>query len=137
MNAALPPDADTVAPRKSRDALGRLCFFLHLAIMLFIIGGWALPSRGGLLFYLCFLPLVALQWQLNRNSCVLNNLESLMRTRRWRDAANEEEGAWFLNLTRNLLGLEVRAAHMDIFIYAMLLLFWGLALARFLRFPAS
>ena len=29
-----------------RDALGQTCFWLHVAVLLFIVAGWALPGRG-------------------------------------------------------------------------------------------
>ena len=117
-----------------RDGLGHACFYLHFAVMIFIVLAWAIPSRGMLLFYLVFLPAVALQWRFNRNTCVLNNIESLIRTGRWRNASNPEEGAWFLTLARHALGVQLRSAHMDAFLYAALLVLWGLALGHLLRF---
>jgi hypothetical protein len=101
--------------------------------MIFIVGGWAMWWPHALLFYLAFVPVVALQWQFNRNSCVLNNLESLIRTGAWRDASNEEEGAWLLTLARDVVGLRVRPAQMEAFIYVVLLVLWGLGLAHLLR----
>ncbi|HWE05104.1 MAG TPA: hypothetical protein VG274_00240 [Rhizomicrobium sp.] len=131
MSAAIPPPAGAVAS-KERDALGRCCFLLHFAVMIFVVGGWTMLWPSALIFYLAFVPAVALQWQFNRNSCVLNNLESLMRTGTWRDAANEEEGAWLLTLARDVVGLRVRPAQMDAFIYLVLLVLWGLGLAHLL-----
>ena len=132
MSAAIPPPADAVA-RKRRDALGRFCFLLHFAVMIFIVGGWTMWWPRALLFYLAFVPVVALQWQFNRNSCVLNNLESLIRTGAWRDATNGEEGAWLLTLARDVVGLRVPPARMEAFIYVVLLVLWGLGLAHLLR----
>ena len=65
---------------EKRDALGHLCFYLHFAVMIYIVTGWLVPLDAALIFYLCFLPAVAVQWQFNKNSCVLNNIESLMRS---------------------------------------------------------
>jgi hypothetical protein len=132
MSAVVPPPADAVA-RKERDALGRTCFLLHFAVMVFIVSGWAMPWRSALLFYLAFVPVVTLQWQFNRNSCVLNNLESLMRTGTWRDPTNEEEGAWLRTLAKDVLGIRVRPAQMEAFIYMVMLVLWCLGLAHFLR----
>jgi hypothetical protein len=131
MSAAIPPPAGAVA-RKGRDALGRFCFLLHFAVMIFIVVGWTMWWPGALLSYLVFVPAVALQWQFNRNSCVLNNLESLMRNGTWRDAANEEEGAWLLTLARDVVGLRIPPAKMEVFIYLMLLVLWGLGLTHLL-----
>jgi hypothetical protein len=125
--------AETVAERARRDLLGRACFLLHFAVMVFIVTGWAIPVRSLLIFYLILVPAVAAQWQCNRNTCVLNNLESLIRNGRWRDPTNPEEGAWLLMLVRNVLGLRLRPAHMDGFIYGVLVLLWGLAIGHILR----
>jgi hypothetical protein len=125
--------AVTATEKRKRDALGQLCFALHLGIMLFITLGWAMPQSGVLIVYLVFLPAVVAQWQFNKNSCVLNNLESLLRTGRWRDADNPEEGAWFQGLVRSVLGLDLKPAHLDAFVRVVLVLFWGLGLIHLLR----
>ena len=119
------------APQK-RDLLGNLCFYLHFAVMLFIVLGWLVPWRPIEMLYLIFLPGVAVQWQFNRNSCVLNNLESIIRTGSWRDPGNPEEGAWLLTLVRNVLRLPVTPGQMDAFTYAVLALLWLLGLGHFL-----
>jgi hypothetical protein len=120
------------APQK-RDLLGNFCFYLHFAAMLYIVFGWLVPWRPLLVFYIFFLPAVAVSWQFNKNSCVLNNLESLIRTGAWRDPTNEEEGAWLLTLARNALGITVTKFQMDAFIYAVMALLWLLGLGHLLR----
>ena len=60
------------------------------------------PGMAALVFYLFFVPAVALQWQFNANACVLNNLESWLRSGQWRDPSNREEGAWLATLCRGL-----------------------------------
>lgn len=128
----LSPEERGAAAATGRDALGQSCFIFHFAIMLYIVLGWVAPWHAALDFYVAFLPLVAIQWQFNQNSCVLNNLESLLRTGRWRDAANEEEGAWLLTLARDTIGLNATPAQMDAFIYAVLALLWLTGLTRLL-----
>ena len=125
--------AIAAAERRKRDALGQVCFALHLAIMIFIALGWAIPQRGALLLYLVFLPAVVVQWQFNKNSCVLNNMESLLRRGRWRDPGNIEEGAWLLGLVRTVLRLDIKPAQLDAFVHVMLVIFWGLGLMHLLR----
>jgi len=127
----IPPTA-TLGKRK-RDALAQVCFALHLAVMIFIIFGWAVPLRSLLFFYIAFLPAVVLQWQFNKSSCVLNNIESLLRSGGWRDPENVEEGAWLLGLVRSVLGIELRPAHLDAFVHTMLAVFWGLGVGHLLR----
>lgn len=125
--------ADAAAEKRRRDALGQLCFALHLGIMVFIVVGWAIPQTAVLFVYLVLLPGIVVQWQFNKKSCVLNNVESLIRTGRWRDPGNVEEGAWFAGLIRSVLRLELKPVQLDIFIYAVMALFWGLALNHLLR----
>src|SRR5580698_9983355 len=130
----LSPQEDRAAAASAgRDALGNACFYLHLAIMLYIVFGWLVPSAIALTFYVCFLPAVATQWLFNKNSCVLNNIETLIRTGRWRNPANEEEGALLLTLAKSLLGINATPRQMDMFIYAVLVVLWSLGLAHLLR----
>ncbi len=67
---SLAPEEETPAlataapsPTEKRDLLGKFCFYLHFAIMLYIVGGWAIPVHATLYFYLAFLPAVAAHWQ--------------------------------------------------------------------------
>lgn len=126
-------EATAVAAASRRDALGNFCFYLHFAIMLYIVFGWLAPWEVGLKFYLFFLPAVATQWLFNKNSCVLNNLETLLRTGHWRSPHNEEEGAWLLTLARDTLGVKATPAQMDLFIYAVLAVLWAFALVHEIR----
>jgi hypothetical protein len=118
------------APQK-RDLLGNFCFYLHFVIMLYIVFGWVVPWRPSLIFYLVFLPLVVSQWQFNKNSCVLNNLESFVRTGQWRDPTNHEEGAWLHTLAQNAIGLQVTKFQTDVFIYCGMGALWCLGAAHF------
>ena len=116
------------AAAAKRDLLGNFCFYFHFAIMIYIVVGWAVPLRAALAFYLAFLPAVALHWQINKNACVLNNIESWLRTGAWRDPNNREEGQWLLTLVRDVTGLEFTPAQMDAFTYCVLAMLWGLGL---------
>lgn len=124
IESALPPQ-----PRK-RDALGQFCFVVHFLPLLYVVTGWLAPVRWGLIVYLVFLPAMFLQWRLNRSSCVLNNIELLIRTGRWRNPSNREEGAWLRTLVNDKTGWNLSARGMDVFMHSVMLLFWLLALAR-------
>jgi len=118
---------------QARDALGQAFFYLHFAVMIYIVAGWLVPSTVALWFYAAFLPLVTVQWWFNRNSCVLNNLESFLRTGRWRHAGNAEEGAWLRTLAHNALGLDVTPLQMDVFTYAVMAVLWALGIWHLLH----
>ena len=118
------------AQPQKRDALGQVCYVIHFLPLIFIVSGWLSPWRGLLIFYLVFLPAMFLQWKLNKSTCVLNNIESLIRTGRWRNPSNREEGAWLRTLVNDKTGWNVSRTGIDIFINTMLVIFWCLAFAR-------
>lgn len=118
------------SPTEKRDLLGNFCFYLHFAIMIFIVGGWAIPWAPVLWFYLAFLPLVALHWQINKNSCVLNNIESWLRYGTWRSTQNAEEGAWLLTLVKNVTGIVLKPWQMDLVTYTVMALLWFLGFSH-------
>jgi hypothetical protein len=115
-----------VHPKRGRDALGWVCFVLHLALVAYAALGWALPWRPALIFYLCYIPAMFLQWQFNAGSCVLNNVETLLRTGRWRNPENREEGAFIKTLLEDLTGLSPSKRQMNAFIYCIIGVFWFL-----------
>jgi hypothetical protein len=124
MESAMP------AHPQGRDALGQFCFIVHFVPLIFVVTGWLAPWRGALIFYLAFVPAMFLQWRLNRSSCVLNNLESLIRTGRWRNPANREEGAWLRTIVNDKTGWNCSPAGINAVIHSAMLLFWLAALAR-------
>jgi hypothetical protein len=120
--------------KTERDALGRTCFLVHVAILILVILGWVLPGQAWLGGYLIFLPLMFLHWKLNRDACVLNNLENWLRHRGWRaPEANREEGAWLRTLVADATGIALTRTRMDAVIYGAMSLFWLLGLAHFLK----
>ncbi len=118
------------SPLERRDLLGNFCFYLHFAVMLYIVAGWAVPFTAALAFYLVFLPAVTIQWQFNRNSCVLNNLESWLRSGAWRDPGNREEGAWLMTLIRTVTGLALQPWQVDLITYGVMAVLWGAAFSH-------
>jgi len=88
-------ELDSALPQQpqKRDLLGNFCFYLHFAVMLYIVTGWLVPWNPALGVYLVFIPGVFVQWQVNKDTCILNNIEGWLRTRKWRNKeVNPEEG---------------------------------------------
>lgn len=106
-----------------RDALGTAFLVLHIAVLIYLLVGWALPY---VTFYVVFVPVMVLHWPLNRNTCVINNIESLIRTGRWRNPGNTEEGAWLRVLIKSGTGIDLTVRQTDRISYALLALLWGL-----------
>jgi hypothetical protein len=113
-----------VHPKGGRDALGWVCFVLHLALVVIAIGGWLVPWRAALIFYLCYIPLMFVSWQFNEGSCVLNNVEALIRTGRWRNPASREEGAFLKTLVEDTTGFRPSKRQMNAVIYCLIAVFW-------------
>jgi hypothetical protein len=123
-------------PAQKRDLLGHLCFVLHFVVMIYIVTGWLVPWPPALVFYLIFIPAIYMQWQVNKDACILNNVEGWLRNGRWRNKdVNPEEGAWLLTLANNVTGLEITAFQINVLTYSVLALVWLAALAHlFWRF---
>jgi hypothetical protein len=114
--------------KTDRDMLGWTCFLIHIAVLVIVISGWAVPDRAWLIFYLIFLPAMFLHWKLNRDACILSNLENWLRRRRWRmPQSNREEGAWLRTLLADATGIALTSARMNAVIYGAIALFWVLA----------
>lgn len=114
----------TTQQKLPRDFLGRICFVIHVAVMAYVLSGWAF--RFGLAIYLIFVPMMVLHWQFNRATCILNNLESFLRDGHWRDPGNREEGAWLHCLIVDVTGIGLSQAMADRLIYTLLVFLWGL-----------
>ena len=114
--------------KTDRDMLGWACFLIHIAVLAMVIAGWAVPGRAWLTFYLFFLPVMFLHWKLNRDACILSNLENWLRHRRWRmPQSNREEGAWLRTLLADATGIALTSARMNAVIYGAIAVFWVLA----------
>jgi hypothetical protein len=132
-NDDVPAIATTVpTPVENRDLLGNVCYYLHFAVMIFILAGWAIPVRGVLLTYLVFLPTVPIQWRFNKNSCVLNNIESLIRYGTWRSTQNAEEGQWLKTVIKGITGIELKPWQVEAITYFIMVSLWSAALSHLL-----
>jgi len=114
----------------ARDLLGISFFLFHVCVCAYMVGGWLIPSASALVFYLVFLPLVAMQWLVNRGSCVIGNFETLLRTRRWRDPEAGREGRFVSTLARSFFGFEANHSTVDLLSFGAILVLWLLGFAH-------
>ena len=120
--ASIDYQEDRPGPRT--DALGVSLFTLHAAVGAFVMVGWIVASFAVLTFYLVLLPAVALQWYCNHGSCILNNLESRLRTGRWRHPSNREEGGFLLMLADWLFGVQPSDFFLNALAYCTVFVLW-------------
>jgi hypothetical protein len=78
---------------------------------------------------------MALQWIINRRSCLINNIETWLRTGRWRDpVVNPEEGRFLETLCDRLFALRPDPGAMDRMSYVVVVLLWLLGLGHLSAF---
>jgi len=130
-------DRDECPAGPRLDGLGLTFFLSHLVVGAYICLGWILSSPWTLPFYLLLLPAIMTQWYVNQGSCVMNNIESLLRSGRWRDPSNPEEGGWLLMLCQWLFRARPHPVVLDRVCYAAVLVLWLLAASRFSWFAMS
>jgi hypothetical protein len=120
---------ERMAPKK--DRLGLSCFAFHMAVGTFVLVGWLISSTEALLFYLLLLPAMATQWAMNRGSCIINNIETWLRTGRWRDQEYGEDGRFLTMLCDWLFAVRPAPASLDRLSYSVILVLWILGLGHF------
>lgn len=103
---------------------------LHYAILAWGVLGWAIPSTPWLIAYLVAMPAIAAQWLINRNTCILNNVESWIVTGRWRDQDDADQGGFIAGLVRRATGWRPSPAMADRLSYGLLAVFWALGAAH-------
>ncbi len=109
---------------KAAEALRAVCHWLHIALVLYAMFGWVVPSAYWLIVHLVFMPGLVGVWLVNRGSCPLNNVESCLTTGRWRNAENAEEGSFLVAIVERYLGLHPTQRQMDLVTYALMALVW-------------
>ena len=61
-----------------RTVLAHTVRWVHLVLLVFNITACLLPYRLAWLIHVWMIPLLILQWKLNKNTCVLTNLENIL-----------------------------------------------------------
>lgn len=97
---------------------------LHWGIVGYSLLGWLPDSRFWLIVYLIWLPGLNIQWYFNNNSCIINNVESWLRSGQWRDESNPEEGAFIHTALTRLTGLTIPENAFDIFLRIVMAFLW-------------
>jgi hypothetical protein len=113
-----------------KDGLGLSFFIFHSGVGGFVLAGWLISSFEALLVYLLLLPAMALQWAVNRRSCIINNLESWIRTGQWRDPHNCEEGAFLLTICESVFAVRPGRVALDRVSHGTVLSLWLLGLGH-------
>jgi hypothetical protein len=118
-----------VRHRTSADPLRLGVFLVHASIVGYVVSGWTSDEAYALLGYVVLLPLIVLQWLLNRGASVVSNIENLMRSGRWRDPDEGLEGAFF-SLVLKSVGIPATRAQINTAVVSVMFLLWTVALLR-------
>lgn len=102
----------------------------HWIIVIYILTGWLASSVQWLMVYLVFVPIIVIHWRLNDNSCIINNIETLLVTGKWRNENNPEEGGFVHTTFLKVLGWAPPARVFDHLIYVLMVVLW---LAAYIR----
>ncbi len=110
--------------------LVRLLQATHYAILAWALVGWMIPSNAWLTAYLICMPMIAVQWLLNRNTCIMNNLESWLTTGQWRDTADPNQGGFIAGVLDRVTGWRPNGHQTNMISYGLLAAFCLLAFAH-------
>ncbi|BCW87978.1 hypothetical protein sos41_11150 [Alphaproteobacteria bacterium SO-S41] len=104
---------------------------VHYGVLFFGLVGWLIPNQTVLVIYLAALIALVLQWRINADTCILDNIESWLRHGRFRaPETNPNEGAFLANFIHRVTGIRLTRAGADILIYSLMALFFVLGAAH-------
>ena len=103
--------------------------WLHLTILIFVFAGAFLPQKF-LLGYLIFLPLVVVQWWLNRGTCILTNLENWLEGNQKR--RSDQQGQFIKTILGKFFDPLPEDKTIKLGLYVILISMWLIAWIRFL-----
>lgn len=99
---------------------------LHIAIMIFIIVGWAIPSKPITYLHLALIPLVILHWKTNDDVCILTELE--LKLRGVVCDLDEMRGRFIAGLIEQCFGWSPPDRLLKIVTYSVMLVSWLVSL---------
>ena len=103
-----------------RSRLADAVAFIHTGLIPYCLFGWVVPHALWLKVHATFVPMMVAHWQLNRNVCILTNLESFLRHGQWWRNDDSNQGGWVENQIRTFTGWTPPAGFADIATYAAL-----------------
>lgn len=107
--------------------------FFHFLFIPYTLLAWLIPNAAWLIIHLVAVPIIVIQWHFNDGICMLNNLESWLRTGRWRDTTDPDQGAWIAGLVERVLGWRPSPRWFDGLIYGLLVVSWLLSGVHLVR----
>ena len=87
-----------------RERLADLVATIHTALIPYCLFGWVVPNALWLKVHAIFVPLMVAHWWVNRNVCILSNLETYLRHGQWWRTEDANQGGWVENQIQALTG---------------------------------
>jgi hypothetical protein len=106
---------------------------IHYLMFVYILFGPFILSRKYLAYYLFFVLFVFLDWNDFDGMCILTKLEYYFRYGTWKNESPIEGGPEFFRPFVNSLGFNLSRTEADRLNNFIFLIFWGIALIRYIR----
>ncbi len=101
--------------------LADLVAAIHTAMIPYCLFGWVIPYPLWLKIHAAFVPLMIVHWWLNRNVCILTNLESYLRYGQWWRTDDSNQGGWVENQIKAITGWDPPPRFAEAATYAALI----------------
>jgi hypothetical protein len=100
---------------------------IHHVVLVFVLFGWAVPSPMVRLVHIIFLPLMVLQWQLNKGACLLTNLENYLLGKKIE--RSEQDSQFIRSAISKLSDWQPTKKQMGLIIYSAVSISWLISIA--------
>lgn len=110
-------------------ALAKTVSWLHLFCIVYLVFGFLSP-KSALLFHLIAIPVVILQWRLNKDQCVLTQLQKKLESSSPTQSIKQDS-----NFTKELFlkwGIELSNKQLFMVIYGLLSISWMISFTRWM-----
>ncbi len=103
---------------------------LHLGILLFVVFGWIFEDAYILWFHIALLPLILLQWKLNKGRCVLTDLEYFLVGENKSTSEGDEAPGFVRRIVMSVCNVNPTEEQLEHVLTAIMTICWLLSLYK-------
>ena len=112
-------------------SLALLVRYIHHLLLLFNIFAPAIPSKTAWIVHVLLLPALIVHWRLNRNTCVLTNLENVLLGRP--AYGTEGESQFIAQIVEKFVQPAPSKRTIEVGTYVVMTVVWSLSVLRLLN----